>query len=199
MDISPKLAHLVLSRHRHRCRRCLAEQFHISSLHRQRRGFRVISDNLRKKHLHGNVFFSLRHNFSNFFKPDKFRGVEFLGPIWAPMRLLPNIPTFMFILVVPALYGNIYRFRKKHSTTTLGWCWSGYLRTSWYISLGVSESERERRKQSNILTTKINFLAWIIEVIFQLYLNQKLFSSSSSASQLWQQPNWAPSCLFPFE
>ena len=124
LDISPKLPHLVLSRHRHRCRRCLAEQFHISSLHRQRRGFRVISDNLKKTPTWKCLFFSLRHNFSNFYKPDKFQGVEFLGPIWAPMRLLPNIPTFMFILVVPALYGNIYRFRKKHSTTTPGWYWS---------------------------------------------------------------------------
>ena len=62
-----------------------------------------------------------RHNFSNFYKPDKFHGTEFLGPIWAPMRLLPNIPVFLFLLVVPALYGNIYIFRKKHSTTTIGW------------------------------------------------------------------------------
>ena len=62
-----------------------------------------------------------RNNFSNFYKPDKFHGTEFLGPIWAPMRLLPNIPVFLFLLVVPALYGNIYIFRKKHSTTTIGW------------------------------------------------------------------------------
>ena len=149
LDIYPKLPHLVLSRHRHRCRRCLPEQFHISSLHRQRRGFRVISDNLKKKKPTWKcLFFSLRHNFSNFFKPDKFRGVEFLGPIWAPMRLLPNIPTFMFILVVPALYGNIYRFRKKHSTTTLGWQWSGSLRTSWYISFFRCQRVRKRTKET---------------------------------------------------
>ena len=30
---------------------------------------------------------------------------------------------------------------------------------------GISESERQRRKESNSLSTKINFWAWIIEVI----------------------------------
>ena len=74
----------------------------------------------------GNFF--LRHNFSNFYKPDKFRGVEFQGPLWAPMRLFPNIATFAFVIVVPALYGNIYRFRKKHTTTALGWwVWKKWL------------------------------------------------------------------------
>ena len=29
---------------------------------------------------------------------------------------------------------------------------------------GISESERQRRKESNSLSTKINFWAWIIEV-----------------------------------
>ena len=38
--------------------------------------------------------------------------------------------------------------------------------------LGISESERERRKQNNILTTKINFLAWLIEVP-QTFCTQK--------------------------
>ena len=35
-----------------------------------------------------------------------------------------------------------------------------------FFSSGISESEREQRKQSNIFTTKINFLAWLIEVTF---------------------------------
>ena len=66
-------------------------------------------------------FFFFRYNFSNFYKPTSTNGAEFRGPIWTPMRLLPNIPIFLFVLVVPTLYGIIYRFRKKHSTTSLGW------------------------------------------------------------------------------
>ena len=38
---------------------------------------------------------------------------------------------------------------------------------------GISESERERRKKSNVLTTKINFLAWLIEVISTSFKNLK--------------------------
>ena len=53
---------------------------------------------------------------------------------------------------------------------------------------GVSETERRRRKESNLFTTKINFYAWLLEVlkIFQKS-NQKynpnsllLFGSTSS-------------------
>ena len=152
VDICQKLAHPVLSRHRHR--RSLFYQSHISSLHRQTGSFQVI----RQKNLE---FFFFRHNFSNFYKTDKFLGAEFRGALWDPKRLLPNIPIFLFVLVVPTLYGIIYRFRKKHTTTSLGWY---LLRTGMFLSSGISESEREQRKQSNIFTTKINFLAWLIEV-----------------------------------
>ena len=34
------------------------------------------------------------------------------------------------------------------------------------IRTGISETEKQRRRQSNSLSTKINFLAWIIEVNF---------------------------------
>ena len=53
---------------------------------------------------------------------------------------------------------------------------------------GVSETERRRRKESNLFTTKINFYAWLLEVLktFQKS-NQKydpisllLFGSTSS-------------------
>ena len=30
---------------------------------------------------------------------------------------------------------------------------------------GISEMERKRRKESNIFTTKINFIAWLLEVL----------------------------------
>ena len=36
----------------------------------------------------------------------------------------------------------------------------------WKILLkGINEAERNRRKRANVLTTKINFIAWMIEVI----------------------------------
>ena len=31
---------------------------------------------------------------------------------------------------------------------------------------GISETERIRRKESNLFTTKINFIAWLLEVYF---------------------------------
>ena len=30
---------------------------------------------------------------------------------------------------------------------------------------GISETERKRRKESNLFTTKINFTAWLLEVL----------------------------------
>ena len=75
----------------------------------------------KKLFVHVCVFFFFRNNFSNFNTPVKFRGMEFQGPLWSPMRLFPNIVFFLFVLVVPGLYGSIYRFRQKHATTTLGW------------------------------------------------------------------------------
>ena len=32
------------------------------------------------------------------------------------------------------------------------------------IFIGISETERKRRKESNLFTTKINFIAWLLEV-----------------------------------
>ena len=50
-----------------------------------------------------------------------------------------------------------------------------------YISgQGISEPERERRTQSNLLTTKINFLAWVIEVKVKVKVFQKSFPPSLS-------------------
>ena len=114
VDICPKLPHPVLSRHRHN-RSLFYQSPNISSLHRQTGSFQVI----RQKKIGDFSFF--RYNFSNFYKPTSTNGAEFCGPIWTPMRLLPNIPIFLFVLVVPTLYGIIYRFRKKHTTTSLGW------------------------------------------------------------------------------
>ena len=70
----------------------------------------------------GNIFFFFfRYNLSNFYTTAvKFRGVEFQGAFWDPTRLLPNIVNFSFVIIVPALYGSIFRFRRKHTATTLG-------------------------------------------------------------------------------
>ena len=45
-----------------------------------------------------------------------------------------------------------------------------------YSTKGISDSERAKRRENNTLTTKINFLAWLIEV-----------TSSLSQSQLHEQ------------
>ena len=65
--------------------------------------------------------FSFRYNLSDFYTPVKFHGVEFQGPFWLPRRLFPNIVNFSFVLIVPGLYGAIFRFRKKHTTAIQGW------------------------------------------------------------------------------
>ena len=110
---------------------------------------------------------SFRHNLSNFFTPVKFHGAEFQGPLWLPQRLFPNIVNFAFVLFVPAMYGAIFRFRKNHTTRTQGWYQlrGDEINLNCISGQGISESERERRKQSNLLTTKINFMAWVIEVL----------------------------------
>ena len=107
---------------------------------------------------------SFRFNLSDFFAPVKFHGVEFQGPLWVPTRLFPNIVGSSFVLIVPCLYGAIFRFRKEHTITIQGRVSDLKHGRNKQITLGISESERERRKQSNLLTTKINFLAWLIEV-----------------------------------
>ena len=65
------------------------------------------------------------------------------------------------------MYGAIFRFRKNHTTRTQGWYQlrGDEINRNCISGQGISESERERRKQSNLLTTKINFLAWVIEVL----------------------------------
>ena len=68
------------------------------------------------------IIFSFRYNLLNFYTtPVKYHGVEFQGPFWAPTRLFPNIVNFSFVLIVPCLYGAIFRFRKQHTTTIQGW------------------------------------------------------------------------------
>ena len=48
---------------------------------------------------------------------------------------------------------------------------------------GISDSERQKRKESNGISTKINFFAWTIEVPDQV-LKRKLRKKPSSAGGL---------------
>ena len=93
----------------------ITSPFFVASEKKRFSGDRLTIRNWRLK-----IYF-VRNPLSNFYKPVKFGGVEFRGPLWAPYRLFPNIVTFLFVLVVPGLYGAIYKFRKTHTTTTLGW------------------------------------------------------------------------------
>ena len=45
-----------------------------------------------------------------------------------------------------------------------------------FVWSGISEDERRRRKESNILSTKINFFAWLFEVPFPVFLFDVSFS-----------------------
>ena len=47
---------------------------------------------------------------------------------------------------------------------------------------GISESERQRRKDSNNFVAKINFLAWLLEVILSLYKFRYLSLNITSTS-----------------
>ena len=102
-----------------------------------------------------------------------------------------------FLLVVPFLYGVIFKFRQGHAETSAGICngtsctkltnvlwicseippclWLGkiFSAPSIFFDPGISERERQRRKESNRISTKINFAAWLVEV-------QPVFSFSSS-------------------
>ena len=118
VDFCPALTFSLLNFHQHFCH-SLPDKFHLFSLPGQRRTFQVRK--IKKKIQGFRIIFSLRYNLSNFYTtPVKFHGVEFQGPVWAPTRLFPNIANFSFVLIVPVLYGAIFRFRKKHTTTTLG-------------------------------------------------------------------------------
>ena len=52
----------------------------------------------------------------------------------------------------------------------------GFLPDFLYLNIhqpGISEGERTRRLESNTLSTKINFLAWLFEVNLNTYLNNR--------------------------
>ena len=147
----------------------------------------------------GELSACFRHNLSNFYAPVKSHGAELQGPLWHPQRLFPNIVNFAFVLFVPAMYGAIFRFRKNHTTRTQGWCQLRKLKInrSYISGQGISQPERERRTQSNLLTTKINFLAWVIEVTWKWKCSKNLFPPAcrgDNSNGFCPQPNLASSC-----
>ena len=48
------------------------------------------------------------------------KGLLHKGPIWSPHRLFTILTGGAFILLVPVLYGAIYRARRAHALTALG-------------------------------------------------------------------------------
>ena len=125
-------------------------------------------------------FFFCRYNVADFYPPPPTSGMELRQPIWAPARVLINLTVWAFIFLVPILYWRIFKFRNTQVATAGVHVFQMYLSykiedfndklgcpvNSWKIILkGINEAERKRRKRANVLTTKINFIAWMIEVI----------------------------------
>ena len=50
-----------------------------------------------------------RYNVQNFNAGVVASGLNIKGPIWRPVRLVMNLILFAFVLIVPVLYGIIFR------------------------------------------------------------------------------------------
>ena len=61
-----------------------------------------------------------RYFLSNFYESVGPHGLELLGPLWNPGRLIVNTTLLAFMFVVPLLYGLIFCFRRAHDVTVLG-------------------------------------------------------------------------------
>ena len=64
--------------------------------------------------------FNARTNLEDFLAPTEDGGLEFTGPLWNPARILMNFVNSAFALVVPIIYGLIFKFRRAHAVTSLG-------------------------------------------------------------------------------
>ena len=62
------------------------------------------------------VMFIFSYNEKNFYASPGPSGVEFKGPFWHPLRLLPNLTWHMFALV-PVFYFVIFKSRKRQELT----------------------------------------------------------------------------------
>ena len=61
---------------------------------------------------------------------------------------------------MPLLYVALFRFRRAHDVTVLGKPHS----SSICFDSGISDVERQKRKENNKLSTQIIFMAWVFEV-----------------------------------
>lgn len=154
----------------------------------------------------------LRFDLDNFLAEPGPAGFEYKGSLLSPTRAIINIIVFSNIFVVPILYMAIFQFRNRFDTALAGNLFqhrkitqgedyhirgpragfSELVLLLLFHQTGISDSERTRRKESNILSTKINFLAWLFEV--NLYLKDHIsLISWWEASFFSSQPPW---CLF---
>ena len=60
-----------------------------------------------------------RYNLVNFYVGVRAGGLNIKGPIWRPVRLIMNLIVFAFAVLVPLLYGIIFRFLVFHSKFNL--------------------------------------------------------------------------------
>ena len=65
------------------------------------------------------LFFLLRYNLKNFFLDVGPTGLNIKGPLWRPVRLVTNIIAFSFTVLVPVLYGIIFRSSKMIRSSSL--------------------------------------------------------------------------------
>jgi len=87
------------------------------------------------------------YNLADFYRDSGPAGLEVKGSLWHLTRGTFNLGNFSMFILVPIFYLAIFMFRSNQAPVP-----------------GVSETERQRRKQSNLFTTKITFIAWLIEV-----------------------------------
>ena len=57
------------------------------------------------------------YNEKDFYASSGPSGVEFKGPLWHPVRLLPNLTWHMFAVLVPVFYFVIFKSRKRQEST----------------------------------------------------------------------------------
>ena len=87
-----------------------------------------------------------------------------------PFRFSMYVVGYTFIAVVPILYHNIFKFRQIQDTSIKGKAGEMYanqFRLFCTIS-GISEKDRNKRKQKNLVSTRLNFIAWILQVSYNL-------------------------------
>ena len=101
---------------------------------------------------------------NDFYAPVGPRMKSWDGHVTGPLliNLCQSLVGLLSLLLVPLLYVAIFRARKKHamaigeSANTVIWFTPN--------TSGISERERIRRTNTNIIGTQIHFSAWFIDV-----------------------------------